>query len=175
MSGHTAWASIKRKRKPQRAIHLSREAIEAYVPTEACIIISITDPATPEAKLPVDHLLVQGVYRIEPFHDIDLDDDGEGRMAAALRQCDPSSYVLYDHERAHKLAVALTLMGKVHGLPPLIVVHCEAGIYRSSAIAAALQMHYRMDGESAFRTGLPNRLVYRLTLNALTALRGPRS
>ncbi|KKL12333.1 hypothetical protein LCGC14_2536790, partial [marine sediment metagenome] len=46
----------------------------------------------------------------------------------------------------------------------LIVVNCEAGICRSSAIAAALAKISGQDDNEFFKRYLPNSLVYRLIL-----------
>lgn len=177
MSGHTPWNEIRHKvdgkvRKPRLiptcvAIHVSRADIERFEPPCDCIIISVTDPGSADARIPVNPR-IKAVYRVPKFHDIDGTDGEILRMQSALAKQDPATYVFFDEERAKALATFIkTVETSVTGLPPLLVAHCEAGICRSSAIAAALQSYYRLDGTSAFNTGIPNRLVYRLTLNAL--------
>lgn len=171
MSGHTPWSEIKRKTAPAGPIatHVSRAVIETFVPTVRTVVISITDPGSPEAKIR-EHTLIKGIYRVPQFHDIDPE-DGVLRMAHALESMDPTSYILFDDERAQNLATWIKGMVVMYE-PRLILAHCEAGVFRSSAIAAAVQMHYRLEGPSAFRTGHPNRHVYRLMVKALEIASG---
>jgi predicted protein tyrosine phosphatase len=49
-----------------------------------------------------------------------------------------------------------------------LIVHCEAGVSRSSAVAAAIAHHFFEEGDNYFNNSLylPNKLVYKLTLKA---------
>lgn len=51
-----------------------------------------------------------------------------------------------------------------------IIVHCDAGISRSSGVGAAIMKWYNGDDSSVFDNGnyCPNMLCYRLMLNALS-------
>ena len=48
-----------------------------------------------------------------------------------------------------------------------IIVHCEAGISRSSAIAAGICKYFGKSDNKFFKDKVPNRFVYRLMLNAI--------
>jgi predicted protein tyrosine phosphatase len=138
-----------------RAIHLSRQAIGQFEPPEDSIIISIRDPGSEPVKVP-ENPRIRAVLRVEPFHDIDRAIPGIG----------VAEYTLFDRARADAIAWFV----RAHPTVPLIVAHCEAGISRSAGVCAAIQEHYRIElGRTAFQTGIPNRLVYRLVLEALRA------
>lgn len=49
-----------------------------------------------------------------------------------------------------------------------MIVHCEAGVSRSSAVAAAIAQYFFNNGNNYFNNSLyiPNKLVYKLTLKA---------
>lgn len=53
----------------------------------------------------------------------------------------------------------------------LIVVHCDAGLSRSPAIAAAIAKHYFGNDSHFFNRYLPNSLVYRIMLNVINGQR----
>ena len=148
-----------------RAIHVSRQDIERFEPPEPCLIISVVDPLYPEAAIEPNQRVV-GIHRVNPFHDIDNLPDGEVSVGIAPGHTrpKPEQYVLFDRERAKKIAEFVYSSPKVR----LIVAHCEAGISRSAGIAAALQDHFYMDQHpGAFQTGIPNKLVYRLLFEEL--------
>lgn len=144
-----------------RAIHVSRQTIETAAPPEECIIISMVDPKKPEAAIP-KHSNILAIHRVEPFHDVDM--DGE-RILRAASTVPVEYYTAFTADRAQKIAEFVKSFERK--MPPLIVAHCEAGICRSAGVVAAIQSYYRLDGISAFVTGIPNRLVFRLTYEAL--------
>ena len=148
--------------------HVGRHMIENSPIVAESIIISIVDPESEPANIP-SNPLIQAIHRVEPFHDIDAIPSGapgtarrqrEEEAAAFLRQ-----YVLFNEERAAKIAEFVKSFERK--MPPWIIVHCEAGISRSAGVAAAIQRHYDLPGRTAFQTGLPNSLVFRLTFEAL--------
>lgn len=159
----------------RRAIHVSRQDIEQFEPPEDCLIISITDPSSPPARIP-ENPRIRCVHRVEPFHDVDaqiterflLKRKREIANAKAAVLGTEMPYILYDEPRALALAQFIKRHTFVDLAPTLCVVHCEAGISRSAAVAGALQYHFRMDQRpDAFKTGIPNMHVYRLTALAL--------
>ena len=66
---------------------------------------------------------------------------------------------------AHARSVAAFVLGSLD--VDVIVFQCEAGVSRSAAMAAAMARHIGLDDMRFFRDYLPNRLVYRLTLEQL--------
>lgn len=159
-----------------RAIHVGRLQIESINPPEACLIISITDPSYPPARIPM-HPLIRAYHVVEPFHDIDtaiterftIKKQREIDNAKAQFLGKPLPYILYDEARATAIAGFLRKYLCVDQAPTLIVTHCEAGISRSSAVTAAIQEHFGLEPK-AWKTGIPNAHVYRLTLDALGRL-----
>jgi len=150
-----------------RVTHVGRQVIEQGVPPKECIIISMVDPKARPADIK-PHPLILAIHRVEPFHDIDK--EGETVLRAASTVPDVLEWVCFDEARAKRIAEFVKSFEAK--MPPLIVAHCEAGISRSAAVAAAIQDYYHLvgierEGASAFKTGLPNSLVYRLTFQAL--------
>ena len=142
-----------------RAIHIGRRDLTMFEPPEPCFIISITDPKSSPAVIPENPRNL-GIYRVQPFHDIDQASPGP-------------DYVLFDEARAD--GIAHFVLDSYRAVPTvgLWVAQCEAGVSRSAGVAAALESYFRIGDTDAFRTGIPNRLVYRLTLEALRRLHEP--
>jgi predicted protein tyrosine phosphatase len=146
-----------------RVTHVGRQMIEFGVPPKECIVISMVDPKTPPANIK-PHPFILAIHRVEPFHDIDK--QGETILRSASTVPNVTEWIVFDEERARKIAEFVKSFERK--MPPLIVAHCEAGICRSAGVAAAIQSYYPdTEGKSAFETGLPNSLVYRLTYEAL--------
>jgi predicted protein tyrosine phosphatase len=121
---------------------LSRPAAARVKPNVPHLVISVTDPEMPEAHL-ADSPLRMGVLRLK-FHDV-----GEDRpRSRAPGEEDARAIVEFVKAR--------------RSMADLIVCHCEAGISRSSGIAAALSRWLNGHDEEFFRRYLPNRLIYRL-------------
>lgn len=110
----------------------------------ACISIATEEGAWP----PVDEKHRVGLLRLA-FPD----------LAMPVEGCD-----LFDEEHAHRI---LDFVQDVWRRIELLMVHCEAGVSRSPAVAAAVaRIHFGEDREF-FRPGVydPNRLVYQALLN----------
>ncbi|NLI01352.1 MAG: hypothetical protein GX446_17890 [Chthonomonadales bacterium] len=126
---------------------LSRQRAARIRPNVPHIVISITDPGTREAAL-ADSPLRMGVLRLQFWdaseHDNYADVPSEEHAAAIV-----------DFVRRH-LSDA-----------DLIVTQCEAGISRSSGVAAALSRWLNGHDEEFFQRYIPNRLIYRLIRRAL--------
>jgi len=121
---------------------LSRPAAERVRPNVPYIVISVTDPEMPEADL-ADSPLRMGVLRLS-FHDV-------GEVQSFWRApSEEDARAIVEFVRAKR------------SMADLIVCHCEAGISRSSGIAAALSRWLNGHDEEFFRRYLPNRLIYRL-------------
>jgi predicted protein tyrosine phosphatase len=128
----------------------SRRAIEATPPHEVPhIIISITSVATDRATLRVnEHTL--GVLRLA-FPDYETPSLA---FPEAELFSEPQARSIWDFVLEHRRSAER------------IVVHCEAGISRSSAVAAALRRVLGGGDEAEFFSGryVPNQRVYRMLL-----------
>lgn len=144
----------------------SRDAVEFGLDLgEPYVLISISTPlasAAPTAHefqedrssalLPPDEFRLD-VLRLR-FHDLDgwpqgMTDRGRAHVA------------LYSPEQAAQVAAFVRGWGR-HD----IVVHCDAGISRSQGMANAIAEHKGVKAKH-MGYGMPNRLVYRLTWEAL--------
>jgi len=111
-----------------------------YTPEIPHIVISITDPDEPEAYyVPTD--LRQDILRLS-FFDIN---ESIGNLT-----------MVNDNDIDAIIDFVNTWKDKV----PLIVTQCEAGISRSSGVAAGLSQWLNNDSKFFFDTYLPNSLVY---------------
>lgn len=118
------------------------------------VIVSITTPGDPhEARLPVGELTL-AVLRLS-FHDMDSDH---------LTHCSD----LTDDERRECFtkAQAREIIDLVAGHPSakLLIVHCDAGLSRSPAVAAAVSKALTGDDSTFFKRYSPNMLVYKTIL-----------
>jgi predicted protein tyrosine phosphatase len=128
----------------------SRGSIERDTPEQSSyIIISIRDPEKQEVTIRPEAGL-RGVLYLA-FHDADPASD----MAL------PNDKSLMTIEHANQIwQFVQKWLGKIDA----VVVHCEQGISRSPAVAAALCKHYGGDETYFFRQYRPNRFVYELML-----------
>jgi predicted protein tyrosine phosphatase len=136
-------------------------------PDSKVIVISVTDPKSKPVDLP---LLDLDVLRLG-FHDLDQTYPGH-------------AIILFNTDMAHQIKDFIVDKSCEHGLTDLaivgtlnnmsVVVHCEAGISRSAAVAGALSKYFLGDDSKFFRTPyLPNRMVYRTLLNLLNGQENP--
>ncbi|MCU0659883.1 MAG: hypothetical protein MUF64_32840 [Polyangiaceae bacterium] len=124
----------------------SRGAIEAIQPFEVPhVIVSITSAPEDQARLPVNDR-TQAVLRLS-FADRDRPSFPGERLFEA------------DDARA-----VWGLFQKHRGVDTL-VVHCDAGLCRSPAVAAAVSRAFTGDDEEFFRRYRPNMRVYRMLLD----------
>jgi len=132
-------------------------------PDNKVIVISITDPNSKPVNLP---LMGFDVLRLN-FHDLDQTYPGH-------------AIILFNTDMAHQIRnfveERLDWVKNSHRAwdDLTILVHCEAGISRSAAVAGALSKHFLGDDSKFFRTPyLPNRMVYRTLLNFLNGQENP--
>jgi predicted protein tyrosine phosphatase len=144
---------------------LSRGEIELF-PNDVhvpYVIISITNPGSRPATLkPNEYTL--GILRLsfEDEEDIEKASWDTRRLEAWERHYGP--WRPFMRQMAEQIA---DLVASCE--PAAVIVHCEAGISRSAATAAALSKHYNGDDSwvwSAPRYN-PNKLVYRVLLDVL--------
>ena len=143
-----------------RAINISRDAMMEFTNNTSYVVISIINPDDPPVRLKNDPNRVD-VLQLA-FHDSD-------RHAPGVR--------LMDHQQGQEL---LAFVEKYEPLVDMFVVHCHAGIARSSAVAAAISLTHLNENDNRFFDNtirkydkhpfeemgtVPNRWVYRLILN----------
>ena len=126
---------------------LSRSMVEQFVVQEPHLVISITDPQSPEAGLAESDQRI-AVIRLQ-FHDT-------GDYGQPLRD-----RIVMSNEDAEKILDFC----REHQHVPLIVCQCEAGMSRSAGIAAALSRIFQDDDRFFFANFAPNRWVYRTVLD----------
>ena len=138
---------------------LSRLAMSRYTGTQPYGVISITDPDAPRCSLrPDPHR--RGVLRLQ-FWDLE-DEAWTGRNP--IWHLDPKDKFSQSHADQIHNFVRATRHNK------LTIVHCEAGISRSSGVAAALATAANCpDTDRYFTTppAHPNWTVYRAVLQTL--------
>lgn len=126
----------------------SRGAIEALPPHDVGhVIVSITTTADDQAKLRLGPSC-QGVLRLS-FIDADEHRDDQPN-------------VLFGPKHARAI---LDFVTRHRDTIERIVVHCDAGLSRSPAVAAALAVCLGQSDREFFQRYRPNMLVYRALLN----------
>ncbi len=126
---------------------LSRLEMESREPfKKAHMVISINSPDEPEVKINTnpDVLLRLSFYDLQR---------PEGRFTTIFTQEMAETIVKTVRES----------LDKIKG----IVVHCNAGVCRSTAVAGALSKILFGDDMKFFVEGVPNRLVYKLMMESL--------
>ena len=135
-----------------RIIATDRESVErGLVMREPSILISIRDPEKRPVRL--RHcLLRKGILELA-FHDAE--------PVAGFIPLDPITYIaevdadeIWDFVRKHE------------GTYEVIVVHCEQGMSRSPAVAAALARGLGLDDSFFWQENQPNQYVYKTILAA---------
>lgn len=125
-----------------------RESIErGIIVPSSYVVISIRDPGKPEAHIRQTCGL-RGVLRLA-FH------DSEPSETEAL----PKDKVLMTEDQARQVWEFVRQWKEQVGA---IVVHCEQGISRSPAVAAAICRALGGDDECFFREYQPNQYVFQL-------------
>lgn len=123
----------------------SEDSVKHYKPTEPYMHIAISSQTKGLLQLPSNKFRRITLYC--QFYDLD----------AAL-----GNYKLFDKKEAKRI---LYWVNKYLDYVNVIVVNCEAGISRSSGVAAALSKILNGDDNYYFKNYCPNMLVYRTILN----------
>lgn len=121
--------------------------------THGAAVVSISDNSNDQSEPPDGCFAFMRLH----FHDIEADTD----------MFSPSvHFVAFTEKQAEEVA---TFIKRLHGGPKIrsLVFQCNAGISRSAGMAAAVARHFGRDDMPFFEQYLPNRLVYRLTLEAM--------
>ena len=134
----------------------SRSGVENFKTDMPHVVISVRDPGSKEAKLPVNPNRIAELY-------LDFSDFDGKRLN-----------VMFEHElKTFSKEDAKAILSLIKLSEPyinMIVVNCEAGICRSSAIGAALSILLDLPGKDTrfFNPRgpyYPNRFVYRMILD----------
>ena len=128
--------------------------------TEPHVIISITEPNVDNEVRFKDNPNRKDILRLS-FMDIDC--TRHKNLSDSMKN-DGIEVVLYDKQMAIVVKEFLETY-KNSGLT--FVIHCGAGVSRSAAIGAAISKFINDDDEWFFKKLVPNRFVYRLTLETL--------
>ena len=132
---------------------LSRAVVETFTADIPYLIISITDPEQPEANIS-DSSRLRATLRMK-FHDV------AKPSRIAIQFASNSTDVYMTEADAERI---LSFVSEHLAEVKLIVCHCEQGISRSAAIAAALSRILQDEDEFFFRHYWVNRYVYDLLL-----------
>lgn len=144
----------------------SRHAIEAIAPhEEPHLIISINCPGENPARIRETRATVG---RVNLFF-WDLERVPEGAEGIKMRGANGETVVEFTEAQLSQPEDAKQVMDLVEAHPEAehILVHCTAGISRSSAVAAALHKILNGSDEAIFNNKRyrPNMRVYRMMLN----------
>ena len=135
-----------------RIIVTDRESVErGLAMQEPYILISIRDPE----KMPVrlrHCLLCKGVLELA-FHDAESV-EGFVPLDTITYMTEMDAGAIWDFVHKHE------------GDYGIIVVHCEQGMSRSPAVAAALAKGLRLDASASWQEHQPNQYVYETVLAA---------
>lgn len=142
-----------------RVIALSRAEAQAFQSSDPYIVISLTDttadhPRIEQSQALRDRLLLQfdDIYPEQCFD------------AAGARR-----YFEMTEEDAERIA---TFVGRWWGEVATVVVHCHAGLSRSTGVAAAIRLHHQQDDRDLYEAPRsPNRHCLTLVSDALSRLR----
>ena len=139
------------------------ESMKHSVPALNPIVISINDPGDPPVKfnLPETHILRQQFHDVEDNYPADAPHVIKFTTTHAWQ----IKHFILHHLQNSKLNDAL-------------IIHCEAGISRSPAVAAAIANRYLGDDQYQrfFQDNLflPNKLVYNTLLSVLNTKIAPK-
>ena len=152
-----SFADLRRRYHEEMAIEkfvvLGRSGIEKYEETRPHMVISVSDPLHPAPSIPINENRL-GLLRLQ-FYDLE-----RYRPELEERFKDIET-PLFTTELANKI---LDFYHEHRSKSEVLVVNCEAGISRSSAIAAALCKSADDSDAYFFKMFLPNRRVYSMIL-----------
>jgi len=143
----------------------NRPDIEALEPHNVPhIIVSITTPTDEIARIKTnEHTL--GLLRLS-FYDIDRVVPVDSDLVEEVRAISGITQFVDDHLFESFHAHAILDLVEAHPTAELFIVHCDAGMSRSPAVAAAISNILHGTDEVFFRRYYPNRRVYRAILEA---------
>jgi predicted protein tyrosine phosphatase len=125
---------------------LDEEKIKKYYIRENHIVISVASPNTKYPELPKSESRM-GLLQLT-FSDVD-------------KEIDNPKVSLFNQKHAKSI---LDFFQCYKRIIKTVICQCEAGISRSSAIAAALSKIIGQSDDKYFKYYIPNRFIYRLLL-----------
>lgn len=137
----------------------SRKSIAMYDCPKTHAIISIGSPGDePGVEIPASEQC-RGILRLF-FHDAEDKEDDWGMKFLRMYKIEP---VLFNESMASRIKDFFN----EHKDVEVMIVHCEMGMCRSPAVAAALSKATAGDDGKFFQRYTPNMLVYRTLLSVL--------
>lgn len=133
---------------------LNREDMKTFVAEVPYLVISVTDPEKHAAEI-AESSLLQATLRMK-FHDV-----GKPLRSIETDIISAATDVSMTDKDAQQI---LSFVGENLNKIRLIVCHCEQGVSRSAAIAAALSKVLQDEDEFFFKNYWVNRWVYDLLL-----------
>ena len=138
---------------------MGREDAEETVHDKPYAVISITDPQSENARIRKNGNL-KGLLRLK-FHDIT-------QRQIEIYQEHDSEREFKPITRVHAASIA-RFVKKMSKEVKAFIIHCEAGISRSSGTAAAISLYLNGDDSQIWEDPRyhPNTMVYNMVLKAL--------
>ena len=138
---------------------LSRAEIKCFTAELPYLVISVTDPEQPAAKI-AESPYLRGILRLK-FHDI-----GKPSRIAEQFAANTTDISMSEKDACEILSFVAEHLSGVK----LIVCHCEQGVSRSAATAAALSRILQNEDDFFLQNYWPNRWVYDLLLTKANLL-----
>jgi len=138
----------------------SEDAVKTYACDEPHVVISIRSPSGERAALPKNDLRMDTLWL--DFHDVDDTELGQ-RAARIIHSWGAEKIKPFDEGMARKVREFIEKNAKA----TTVIVNCEAGISRSSGLAAALSKSLMGDDEEYFKRYVPNTLVYKKVMDEM--------
>jgi len=138
---------------------MNRDMIEKYEEEKDHIVISIHDPYDTPAKMPKNESRLDTLHL--KFHD--WDDQAKFKLQHEFSNSPTAKKMVFVSKADARKIVKFVRF--YDGTVDKIICQCDAGISRSSAVAAALAHCLGEDDEVFFKRYIPNRRVYRLILD----------
>lgn len=142
-----------------RVIALSREAVTKFRSEQPYVVISLTDSDA-------EHPLLEQSQALQERLTLQFDDV----LPENCFSCDSSRpYIAMSEDDADAIA---RFVERWWGNVATIVVHCHAGLSRSTAVAAAIRGHHQQDDQDLYEAPRdPNRHCLALVTAALRTIR----
>lgn len=138
-----------------RVIALSREEAQRYRSSEPYVVVSLTDTDAQQPHIE-QHAMLQDWLALH-FDDVypqHCFDEGGTRLFCEMSEADASRIAAFVHRWWGRVAT--------------IVVHCHAGLSRSTGVAVAIRAHHGQDHSDLYESPRnPNRHCLALVVEAL--------
>lgn len=136
-----------------KIIVTDRESIQrGIVVRSSYVVISISDPRTPKAR----------IRKVSALKDVLYLSFSDASPVPRLKL--PPEIRLMTAQQAREI---WAFVGKYKDRVGAVVVHCHQGMSRSPAVAAAIAAHFGLDASPFHLEYQPNNYIYRLMLDVL--------